>query len=77
MYIYIYIYINICMYIYIESKKKERKGSGEAMGATGGSPPKFSYSKCKYKKFGGKHPLPPIASLIYTRECVVYWYLIQ
>jgi hypothetical protein len=32
------------------------------MGGTGGSPPKYSVIKIKYKKIGGKPPMPPIAS---------------
>jgi len=35
------------------------------MGGVGGSPPKYSIIKVKYKKFGGKPPTPPIASRLY------------
>ena len=33
------------------------------MGGTGGSPPKYSHRKVKYRKSGGEPPVPPIASL--------------
>ena len=51
--------------IILESKKKVEKKVGrvwEAREAT----PKVFIIKVKYKKFGGKPPVPPIASLIYT-----------
>jgi hypothetical protein len=31
------------------------------MGGTGGSPPKYSYRKVKYKKFRGEPPVPRMA----------------
>jgi len=34
------------------------------MGGTGGYPPKVSIIKVKYKKFGGKPPVPRIGSCL-------------